>query len=90
MSHKGKNSAGSSKGKKPTKSGAESKSEDVLQAVVSIESAMKLEIWLTQLLTISLLQVLADSFQDRFRPFTVEKPRVCHGAAIRFRDCHRS
>ncbi|CAI6093336.1 unnamed protein product [Clonostachys chloroleuca] len=52
MSHKGKNSAGSSKGKKPTKSGAESKSEDVLQAVV-----------------------LADSFQDRFRPFTVEKPR---------------
>jgi translation initiation factor eIF-2B subunit epsilon len=39
MSHKGKNSAGSSKGKKPTKSGAESKSEDVLQAVVSLESA---------------------------------------------------
>ncbi|KJZ72433.1 hypothetical protein HIM_08236 [Hirsutella minnesotensis 3608] len=52
MSHKGKNSASSSKGKKPAKSGAESKTEDVLQAVV-----------------------LADSFQDRFRPFTVERPR---------------
>ncbi|KAH0529771.1 hypothetical protein TsFJ059_004479 [Trichoderma semiorbis] len=52
MSHKGKNSAGSAKGKKPAKSGAESKGEDVLQAVV-----------------------LADSFQDRFKPFTVEKPR---------------
>ncbi|EQK97883.1 hypothetical protein OCS_06404 [Ophiocordyceps sinensis CO18] len=35
MSHKGKNSARSSKAKKPAKSGAESKSEDVLQAVVS-------------------------------------------------------
>jgi translation initiation factor eIF-2B subunit epsilon len=34
MSHKGKNSAGSAKGKKPAKSGAESKGEDVLQAVV--------------------------------------------------------
>lgn len=33
MSHKGKNSAISGKGKKP-KSGGESKSEDVLQAVV--------------------------------------------------------
>lgn len=32
MSHKGKNSA--AKGKKPAKSGAESKGEDVLQAVV--------------------------------------------------------
>ncbi|XP_044715539.1 eIF4-gamma/eIF5/eIF2-epsilon domain-containing protein [Hirsutella rhossiliensis] len=52
MSHKGKNSASSSKAKKPAKSGAESKTEDVLQAVV-----------------------LADSFQDRFKPFTVEKPR---------------
>ncbi|KAK2593729.1 translation initiation factor eIF-2B epsilon subunit, GEF [Conoideocrella luteorostrata] len=50
MSHKGKNSAG--KGKKPAKAGAESKSEDVLQAVV-----------------------IADSFQDRFRPFTIDKPR---------------
>ncbi|KAM0551995.1 hypothetical protein ACHAPJ_008103 [Fusarium lateritium] len=48
MSHKGN----SGKGKKSTKSGGESKSEDVLQAVV-----------------------LADSFQDRFRPFTSEKPR---------------
>lgn len=35
MSHKGKNSASSGKGKKPAKSGAESKGEDVLQAVVS-------------------------------------------------------
>jgi translation initiation factor eIF-2B subunit epsilon len=35
MSHKGKNSATSAKGKKPAKAGAESKSEDVLQAVVS-------------------------------------------------------
>ncbi|PTB44681.1 hypothetical protein M441DRAFT_66417 [Trichoderma asperellum CBS 433.97] len=52
MSHKGKNSASSAKGKKPAKSNAESKGEDVLQAVV-----------------------LADSFQDRFKPFTVEKPR---------------
>ncbi|UNI17417.1 translation initiation factor eIF-2B epsilon subunit, GEF [Purpureocillium takamizusanense] len=53
MSHKGKNSAGSSKGRKPTKvGGGESKTEEVLQAVV-----------------------LADSFQDRFKPFTVEKPR---------------
>ncbi|KAK1248195.1 hypothetical protein MKX08_006415 [Trichoderma sp. CBMAI-0020] len=52
MSHKGKNSASSAKGKKPAKSNAESKAEDVLQAVV-----------------------LADSFQDRFKPFTVEKPR---------------
>ncbi|EFY99621.1 eIF4-gamma/eIF5/eIF2-epsilon [Metarhizium robertsii ARSEF 23] len=50
MSHKGKNSA--AKGKKPAKSGAESKGEDVLQAVI-----------------------LADSFQDRFRPFTIDKPR---------------
>ncbi|KAF5677213.1 translation initiation factor eif-2b subunit epsilon [Fusarium heterosporum] len=48
MSHKGN----SGKGKKSSKSGPESKSEDVLQAVV-----------------------LADSFQDRFRPFTTEKPR---------------
>ncbi|KAF5022878.1 hypothetical protein F66182_5070 [Fusarium sp. NRRL 66182] len=48
MSNKGN----SGKGKKSTKSGGESKSEDVLQAVV-----------------------LADSFQDRFRPFTSEKPR---------------
>ncbi|KAH7154889.1 nucleotide-diphospho-sugar transferase [Dactylonectria estremocensis] len=47
MSHKG-----NSKGKKAAKGGAESKSEDVLQAVV-----------------------LADSFQDRYRPFTIEKPR---------------
>ncbi|KAL6400469.1 hypothetical protein AUP68_16178 [Ilyonectria robusta] len=47
MSHKG-----NSKGKKSAKAGAESKSEDVLQAVV-----------------------LADSFQDRYRPFTIEKPR---------------
>ncbi|KAK7407974.1 translation initiation factor eIF-2B epsilon subunit, GEF [Neonectria punicea] len=46
MSHKG------NKGKKSAKAGAESKSEDVLQAVV-----------------------LADSFQDRYRPFTTEKPR---------------
>ncbi|XWW99987.1 hypothetical protein V2A60_008003 [Cordyceps javanica] len=52
MSHKGKNSASSGKGKKPAKSGAESKGEDVLQAVI-----------------------LADSFQDRFKPFTVDKPR---------------
>ncbi|KAF9762506.1 hypothetical protein IL306_003388 [Fusarium sp. DS 682] len=48
MSNKGN----SGKGKKSSKSGAESKSEDVLQAVV-----------------------LADSFQDRFRPFTIERPR---------------
>ncbi|KAM0429878.1 hypothetical protein ACHAQK_010995 [Fusarium lateritium] len=48
MSHKGN----SGKGKKSSKSGPESKSEDVLQAVV-----------------------LADSFQDRFKPFTTEKPR---------------
>ncbi|KAM5352088.1 hypothetical protein ACJ41O_004811 [Fusarium nematophilum] len=49
MSHKGN----SGKGKKSAKSGgAESKSEDVLQAVV-----------------------LADSFQERYRPFTAEKPR---------------
>jgi translation initiation factor eIF-2B subunit epsilon len=34
MSHKGKNSASSAKGKKPAKSNAESKTEDVLQAVV--------------------------------------------------------
>ncbi|KAF4980946.1 hypothetical protein FZEAL_3166 [Fusarium zealandicum] len=48
MSHKGQG-----KGKKSAKSGgAESKSEDVLQAVV-----------------------LADSFQERYRPFTTEKPR---------------
>ncbi|EGR48892.1 uncharacterized protein TRIREDRAFT_121569 [Trichoderma reesei QM6a] len=33
MSHKGKNSASSAKGKKPSKAGAESKGEDVLQAV---------------------------------------------------------
>ncbi|PNY25199.1 translation initiation factor eIF-2B subunit epsilon, partial [Tolypocladium capitatum] len=52
MSHKGANSSSSAKGKKPAKSGAESKTEDVLQAVV-----------------------LADSFQDRFKPFTVERPR---------------
>ncbi|OAQ98378.1 hypothetical protein LLEC1_01493, partial [Akanthomyces lecanii] len=52
MSHKGKNSASSGKGKRPAKSGAESKGEDVLQAVI-----------------------LADSFQDRFKPFTVDKPR---------------
>ncbi|KAK5995728.1 putative translation initiation factor eIF-2B subunit epsilon [Cladobotryum mycophilum] len=52
MSHKGKNSASSAKGKKPAKSGAESKSEDVLQAVI-----------------------IADSFQDRFKPLTLEKPR---------------
>ncbi|KAG4269426.1 translation initiation factor eIF-2B subunit epsilon [Fusarium proliferatum] len=52
MSHKGN----SGKGKKSSKSGAESKSEDVLQAV-------------------RILQVLADSFQDRFKPFTTEKPR---------------
>ncbi|OAA73623.1 eIF4-gamma/eIF5/eIF2-epsilon [Cordyceps fumosorosea ARSEF 2679] len=52
MSQKGKGSAGSGKGKKPAKSGAESKGEDVLQAVI-----------------------LADSFQDRFKPFTIGKPR---------------
>lgn len=34
MSHKGKNSASSGKGKKASKPGAETKSEDVLQAVV--------------------------------------------------------
>ncbi|KAG5918591.1 hypothetical protein E4U42_006798 [Claviceps africana] len=50
MSQKSKNSAG--KGKKPAKAGAESKGEDVLQAVI-----------------------LADSFQDRFRPFTLDRPR---------------
>ncbi|RDA87036.1 hypothetical protein CP532_3236 [Ophiocordyceps camponoti-leonardi (nom. inval.)] len=48
MSQKAKSS---SKGKKPAKSG-ETKSEQLLQAVV-----------------------LADSFQQRFRPFTLEKPR---------------
>ncbi|KAF4470844.1 translation initiation factor eif-2b subunit epsilon [Fusarium albosuccineum] len=49
MSHKGN----SGKGKKSAKSGgAESKSEEVLQAVI-----------------------LADSFQDRYKPFTTEKPR---------------
>ncbi|SPJ74796.1 related to GCD6 - translation initiation factor eIF2b epsilon, 81 kDa subunit [Fusarium torulosum] len=52
MSHKGN----SGKGKKSSKSGPESKSEDVLQAVCAT-------------------QVLADSFQDRFKPFTTEKPR---------------
>jgi translation initiation factor eIF-2B subunit epsilon len=52
MSQKGKQSAGSAKGKKSAKPGAENKTEDVLQAVV-----------------------LADSFQDRFRPFSLEKPR---------------
>jgi translation initiation factor eIF-2B subunit epsilon len=36
MSHKGKNSASSAKGKKPSKAGAESKGEDVLQAVVRL------------------------------------------------------
>lgn len=34
MSHKGKNSANSAKGKKPAKSGAEGKGDDALQAVV--------------------------------------------------------
>ncbi|KAI9147827.1 putative translation initiation factor eIF-2B subunit epsilon [Paramyrothecium foliicola] len=52
MSHKGKQGAGSAKGKKPAKPGVENKTEDVLQAVI-----------------------LADSFQDRFRPFSLEKPR---------------
>ncbi|KAI1769850.1 nucleotide-diphospho-sugar transferase [Hypoxylon cercidicola] len=42
----------SSKGKKSSKSGADEKREDVLQAVV-----------------------IADSFQTRFEPFSVEKPR---------------
>ncbi|KAK2132995.1 nucleotide-diphospho-sugar transferase [Fusarium oxysporum II5] len=58
MSHKGN----SGKGKKSSKSGAESKSEDVLQAVTGASSQR-------------ILQVLADSFQDRFKPFTIEKPR---------------
>lgn len=34
MSHKGKSGSSSAKGKKPAKSGPESKSEDSLQAVV--------------------------------------------------------
>ncbi|KEY67957.1 hypothetical protein S7711_02163 [Stachybotrys chartarum IBT 7711] len=52
MSQKGKQGPGSAKGKRPSKPGAENKTEDVLQAVV-----------------------LADSFQNRFQPFTIEKPR---------------
>ncbi|KOS17511.1 putative translation initiation factor eIF-2B subunit epsilon [Escovopsis weberi] len=52
MSSRGKNGAGSAKGKKPAKNGAESKGENVLQAVV-----------------------LADCFQDRFKPLTIQKPR---------------
>lgn len=27
--------------------------------------------------------ILADSFQDRFRPFTLETPRVCWGCQFR-------
>ncbi|KAI5466453.1 nucleotide-diphospho-sugar transferase [Mariannaea sp. PMI_226] len=49
----------SAKGAKSSKGSAESKSEEVLQAVVPHFC----------------FQVLADSFQDRFRPFTTEKPR---------------
>lgn len=54
--HGGKPAAGGGKGKKAApkgKAGGEEKREDVLQAVV-----------------------LVDSFQDRFKPFTIEKPRV--------------
>lgn len=58
MSNKqgGKPAAGGSKGKKASakgKAGGDEKRDDVLQAVV-----------------------LVDSFQDRFKPFTIEKPRV--------------
>ena len=52
--HGGKAAAGAAKGKKATKgkAGGDDKREDVLQAVV-----------------------LVDSFQDRFKPFTLENPR---------------
>ncbi|PKS13005.1 hypothetical protein jhhlp_000346 [Lomentospora prolificans] len=49
---KGKQSAGAGKGKKSSKPGAESKSDEVLQAVI-----------------------LTDSFQDRFKPLSIETPR---------------
>ena len=54
MSKQGsKGGAAPGKAKKPAKPGADEKREDVLQAVI-----------------------LVDSFQDRFKPFTLETPRV--------------
>lgn len=68
----GKGGAASGKAKKAPKAGADDKREDVLQAVVSLSSPR------APLPTMRLLvpQVLADSFQDRFLPFTLERPRV--------------
>lgn len=61
------------KGKKPA--GKEEKAEDILKAVVSaIQAVTHLSQHLPQLT--DPLQILADYFQDRFVPFTLEKPRV--------------
>lgn len=55
---------------------AEEQRENLLQAVVCI-NFRSCEVF--EFLTQKLQQVLADPFQNRFRPFTLENPRV--------RDC---
>jgi translation initiation factor eIF-2B subunit epsilon len=70
---KGASAAG--RGKKPAKGrAAEEKREDVLQAVVSFSLPLAPPRRLHDALLI--FQILADSFQDRFMPFTLERPRV--------------
>jgi hypothetical protein len=75
------------KGKKPSKSGAaEQKTEDVLQAVVRVSPAGNGFVCPDeqQLLTGLLCQIIADTFQDRFKPFTVDTPRVSTNAPTTF------
>ncbi|CRK42253.1 hypothetical protein BN1708_008714, partial [Verticillium longisporum] len=63
-------------GKKPAKAG-EGKREDVLQAVVSTAPwwGNNVEIQIMMLMRPPNLQVIADSFQDRFHPLTIDQPR---------------
>ncbi len=68
------------KAKKPAKGGVEEKREDALQAVVCIVAidTRTCEPHMNQLLMYipAGSQILADSFLDRFRPFSLERPRV--------------
>ncbi len=73
---KSKGKAPAGKGKQVTaKKGGEDEREETLQAVVRKIKHVQSICPTARLLMVS--QVLADSFETRFNPFALEKPRVC-------------
>lgn len=64
------------KGGKSKQKGQEDQREQNLQAVVDSERLFDL------IVDILLMQVLADSFETRFTPFTLERPRVGNSLSL--------